>query len=146
MYQSIGPKNEGDALLVENSFVVAALYLQTHNQILPRGVQIHGHHHLISCCRLRSHLTPAHQHRRESLTDVLFLSDRHYLIAVRSVSALDSHAGHQQGLLIEDLSTQLLSAKLQFLPSVTLSHKLASGGHVCFREEETSEPHSRILV
>ena len=52
MYQSIGPKNEGDALLVENGFVVAALYLQTHNQILPRTVQIHGHQHLISRNRL----------------------------------------------------------------------------------------------
>ena len=42
MYQSIGPKDDGDALLVENGFVVAAIYLQTHNQILPRAVQIHG--------------------------------------------------------------------------------------------------------
>ena len=84
----------------------------------------------------------------ESLTDVLFLSYRHYLIAVRPVSALDSHAGHQQRLLIESLSTQLLSAKLQLLerPSVALRHELASGGHVRFGEEESSEPHSRILV
>ena len=87
IYQSIGPKNEGDALLVENSFVVAALYLQTHNQILPRAFQIHGHHYLTSRYSLRSHLTPAHQHRRESHTNALFLSDRHYLIAVRPVSS-----------------------------------------------------------
>ncbi len=105
MYQSIGPKNEGDALLVENGFVVAALYLQTHNQILPRTVQIHGHQHLIGRNGLRGHLTPAHQHRWESLTDVLFLPNGHYLIAIRPVSALDSHAGHQQRLLIEGLPT-----------------------------------------
>ncbi len=148
MYQSIGPKYNGDSLLVENGFVVAAFHLQTHNQILPRAVQIHGHHHLISRDGLRGHLTPAHQHRWEGLTDVLFLSDRHYLIAVRPVSALDPHAGHQQRLLIEGLPAQLLSAKLQLLerPSVALCHKLASGSHVRFGEEETSEPHSRILV
>jgi hypothetical protein len=42
MYQSIGQKDEGNALLVENGFVVAAFHLQTHNQILSRAVQIHG--------------------------------------------------------------------------------------------------------
>jgi hypothetical protein len=38
IYQSIGPKNNGDTLLVENCFVVAAFHLQNHNQILPRTV------------------------------------------------------------------------------------------------------------
>ena len=38
MYQSIGPKNDGNALLVMNGFVITALRLQTHNQILPRAV------------------------------------------------------------------------------------------------------------
>ncbi len=42
MYQSIGPKNDGNALLVMNGFVITALRLQTHNQILPRAVQIYG--------------------------------------------------------------------------------------------------------
>ena len=42
MYQSIGPMDEGDALLVMNGFVITALRLQTHNQILPRAVQIYG--------------------------------------------------------------------------------------------------------
>ena len=53
---SIGPKNEGDALLVENVSVVAALHLhlQTHNQILPHAVQIHRHNHLIRRNGLRS--------------------------------------------------------------------------------------------
>ena len=42
MYQSIGPKNDGNALLVMNGFVITALRLQTHNQILPCAVQIYG--------------------------------------------------------------------------------------------------------
>ena len=76
----------------------------------------------------------------ESLTDVLFLpigtisllSD-HFL--------LDYHSSHQQRFLIEALSTQLLSARLQLLkrPSVALCHKLAKGGHVCFWEDEIIE-------
>ena len=74
---------------VKNSLIVAALHLHTHNQILPRAVQIHGQD-LIGCNGLRGHLTPAHQW--ESLTDVIFLLNRDYLIAIRPDSALDYHS------------------------------------------------------
>ena len=109
---SVSPKDDGDTLLVKNSLIVSAFHLQTHNQILSCAIQIHRNHHLVSRNGLRCHLAPAHQHRRQSLTDILFLSDRDYLIAIRPVSTLDSHSGHQQRFLIEGLPTQLLSTKL----------------------------------
>jgi hypothetical protein len=53
---SIGPKNECDAFVVRKGLIVAALHLQTHNQILPRAVQIHGNHHLIAATVLEAAL------------------------------------------------------------------------------------------
>ena len=73
----------------------------------------------------------------ESLTDVLFLLIRDYLIRSDQFSPQYSC---QSSVAIPHwgLSTQLLSAKLQLLerPLVALRHTLTSGGHVCFREEE----------
>jgi hypothetical protein len=40
----------------KNCFIVAALHVQTHNQIVPRAVQIHGHHHLIGATVLEAAL------------------------------------------------------------------------------------------
>ena len=81
---SIGSKNECDALLVENSLIVAALHLQTHNQILPRAVQIHGHRHLISRNGVRGLL------QRISIGGEPYRcpisTDRDYLIAIRPFS------------------------------------------------------------
>jgi hypothetical protein len=41
---SIGPKNECDAFLIKISLIVAALHLQTHNQILSRAVGSERNH------------------------------------------------------------------------------------------------------
>ena len=76
-------------LLINNSLIAAALYLRIHNQIIfscgsntkaPSSHQPQW---------FRSHLIPQHQHRWESLTDVLFLPYGHYLIAIKPVSAFN---------------------------------------------------------
>ena len=82
--QSVGPRDGSDAFLVKNSLIVAAIHLQTHNQILPRAVQIHGHRHLISRNGVRGLL------QRISIGGEPYRcpisTDRDYLIAIRPFS------------------------------------------------------------
>ena len=132
---SIGPKNEGNAILVKNRLIVAAFHLQTHIRFFLVRLRYTGT--IISSAAT---VLEAYSSASASPGEPYWcpLSTQYALSHCYQISfLLDSHASHQQRLLIEGLSTQLLSAKLQLLerPSNKLCHKLESGGHVRFREE-----------
>jgi hypothetical protein len=142
---SIGPKNEGNAILVKNRLIVAAFHLQTHirfflvrlrytGTIISSAATVLEAYYSASASPGEPYWCPlSTQYALSHCYSTQYALSHCY----QTSFLLDSHASHQQRFLIEGLSTQLLSAKLQLLerPSDKLCHKLESGGHVCFREE-----------
>lgn len=148
MFGSIGPKDDGDTLLVQRGLVLATSHLQTHYQILSGTIEVYGHHHLVSLHSLRCHLAPSHQHSRQGLANGFLLADRHNHIVFGPVSTLNTHTRHQQGLFSHFLFVVSFSLQFQLLqrPSISLRDKLTSGSHIGLREEQTTKPHSGTLV
>ena len=82
---SIGPKNEGNAILVKNRLIVAAFHLQTDIRFFLVRLRYTGT--IISSAATVLEAYSSASASAESLTDVLFLPNMHYLIAIRPVSS-----------------------------------------------------------